>query len=246
MKAIVLAGGYAKRLWPLTKNMPKPLLDIAGKPMIDYIMEQLVEIKEIEKIYISTNDRFKENFQRWLKERNYRDTEIVIEPTHSEEEKFGAIKGLAFVIEQKKINDDVLIVAGDNLFEFKLKDFVDFFKKKQAPVIAIYDLKDYELAKQMAVVSVDKDVITEFVEKPEKPKSTLIAICCYLLPKNTINLISKYLEEGNNPDSPGYFISWLVKRTACFAFKIEGKWFDIGTFESLEKARKYFANKSKK
>lgn len=242
MKAIVLAGGFAKRLWPLTKNIPKPLLDIGGKPIIDYIIKQLISIKSIETIYVSTNKKFKNHFFSWLKTMDNNNIEIVVEPTYKEEEKFGAVKGIYFVLQEKQIYDDILIVAGDNIFEFKLLELINFFKTKKAPVIALYDLKDIELAKQMGVVEIDNtSKIIDFVEKPEKPKSTLIAICCYVFPKDIVNIISKYINENNNPDSPGYFIAWLVKKTPCFGYKISGKWFDIGTPESLKKARKYFS-----
>lgn len=246
MKAIVMAGGFAKRLWPMTKDKPKPLLPVGGKPIIEYIMGEIEKVPEVEKVFITTNSRFEEHFREWLRDfHTGKETELVIEPHETEEKKFGAIGALKFLIEQKDIKDDLLIVAGDNFFEFSLEDFVKFFRKKKAPVVAFYDLKDREAASKFGVADLNgKGKIVSFEEKPEKPKSTLVSTGCYLFPKNVLEKISEYLEDGNNRDAPGHFVKWLSGKTRVFGFTFEGKWFDIGSFESLKEADKYCSGKA--
>lgn len=242
MKCIVLCGGYAKRLWPLTKNVPKPLLDINGKTMIDIILDKLESVKDIDNIIVSTNARFKRHFLAWLDKTHKNDGRIsfISEPTTEENCKLGTIAGIQYVLEQKNIDDDCLIIAGDNLFDFSVQDFINYFKENKAPVIAVFDVKDFKKAQLYGVVTADKEKnIINFTEKPDNPESTLVATCCYLLPKNVLGLFKTYIDEGNRKDSPGYFIDWLRKRRNVKVFVFKGHWFDIGDLESLEKARDF-------
>ena len=144
MKAIVLAGGFAKRLWPLTLNKAKPLLDMGGKPIINYTIEKLEKIDEIDEIFVSTNAKFEQVFEKWLEKYKFKKVKVVIEETHSEEEKLGAIGGINFVLEKEKIADDCLIIAGDNILGFDVADFLDFYNSKKSPVIALFDVNDIE------------------------------------------------------------------------------------------------------
>jgi glucose-1-phosphate thymidylyltransferase len=244
MQAIILAGGFAKRLWPLTKNTAKPLLDVGGKPMIEYIMEK-IENLDVDKIFISTNARFGDDFKKYLAKRGCKKpAEVVVEPTYGEDEKFGAIAGLHYVIDEKDIDDDVLVVSGDNLFEFDIEKFVDFFKNKMTTVIAVYDVEDEEIAKRMGIVTLDDEgKVVGFVEKPEEPSSTLTSIGCYIFAKKDLEMFGKYLNDKNNPDAPGYFVGWLIKQTPVFGFPISGKWFDVGDLKCLEDARKWIEEK---
>jgi len=234
MKIIILAGGYAKRLWPLTKDKSKALLKINGKCIIDYILEKVMELENPE-IIISTNERFADQFREWAKGKNIK---IVVEKSQNEEEKLGAIKGIEYVIKQCNINEDCLIIAGDNIFEFSIKDFVSF---SNSFCIAVHDIKDYEKAKSFGVVEIDENnKITSFVEKPEKPESTLCATACYYVPKRFLGLFTEYLRKSDKKDSPGFFIEWLSEKEDIYAFKFDSPWFDIGSYESLEKAKNYF------
>ncbi len=243
MKAIVLAGGFAKRLWPLTLNKAKPLLDIGGKPIINYVIEKLEGMDEIEEIFVSTNAKFDQAFRKWLDKYKFKKVRVVIEETRSEEEKLGAIGGITFVLEREKIDDDCLIVAGDNILGFEVSDFLDFYRGREAPVIALFDVKDLEKAKIYGIVGMDDNKkIVDFVEKPKEPKSTLASICCYVFPKNTIELFPEYLKSGNSKDAPGFFLQWLVKKKDVFGFVFSNYWFDIGSFESLEEARGFMNN----
>ena len=243
-KAIVLAGGYAKRLWPLTLNKAKPLLEVGGKPIINYIIEKLEEIKEVDEIVISTNAKFEPVFKEWVQKYGFEKLKFVIEETHSENEKFGAIAGINFAIKLAEIDDDCIILAGDNIFSFEINDFISFFHKKKAPVLAVFDIKDQNLAKKYGIASLDNEKIVEFEEKPENPKSTLAATACYIFPKQTLKLFSEYLNQSEKKDAPGFFLQWLHKKQDVFAFSFSDYWFDIGSLEALEDAKK-FMNKQK-
>src|SRR3989338_8817089 len=236
MKAIVLAAGYATRLYPLTLNTPKPLLKIAGKPMIEYILDKLYEIPSLDEIFIITNDKFFDKFNNWIN--NYKSNisiEIINDKTNSNEDRIGAIGDIDLVIKREKIKDELIIVAGDNLFEFSLKEFVDFSKDK--PIIASHDINNIDLAKQYGILSVDdKYKITNFEEKPEKPKSTLAATCIYFLPSDIVKMIDEYIQKGNPTDKPGHFIQWLYKETEVYSFVTKERWFDIGSKEQLERS----------
>ena len=238
IKAIVLAGGYAKRLWPITKDMSKPLIEIGGKPVINYVMEQLQDIPEIEQIYVSTNKKFEGQFSEWLKKYGFRKTKVIIENTINEGEKLGAVGGIDYVIRKEDIEGECLIVAGDNLFDFRIHDFILYYKKREAPVLAVLDILDKEKAKLYGNVEVDDDdKITNFVEKPPEPKSTLVATCCFIIP--AASLVKKYIEGKNNRDSPGFFNQWLYKQMPYFGFTFRGKWYDIGDFKSLDAAKEF-------
>ena len=207
----MLAAGYATRLYPLTKDRPKPLLEVAGKPMLNYIVEKISEVDEIDKIFLITNAQFFRHFTDWKKSyKGKKDIIIVNDNTLSDADKLGAVGDMQFILEKEKIHDDLLVIAGDNLFEFSLNDFVVYFRKKKGNVAALYDIKDKELAKRFGVVSIDSNnKLTGFEEKPKNPKTSLIAICCYLFPKQKLFRIKEYLHIGGNKDAPGHYIEWL-------------------------------------
>jgi len=240
MKCIILAGGYAKRLWPLTKYIPKPLLDINGKPIIDIILDKIMATKNIDEIIVSTNTKFEAPFREWIKEQSSdgKKMMLVIEPTLEEACKFGTIAGIEYIINKVGVDDDLLVIAGDNLFDFELKDFIKFYKEKKAPIVAVFDVKDVCKAQLYGIVSIDKNHrVIDFLEKPEEPPSTLASTACYIFPKKTLHMFSEYMKEGGRKDSPGFFIAWLSKKTPMYAYTFRGHWFDIGDFESLLKAR---------
>ena len=238
MKAIILAGGYAKRLWPLTKNKPKQLLSVGGRPMIEYIIEKLETQKEIDKIIISTNEKFEQNFKQWLSEyKSTKDISLVIEPTLLEENKLGSVGALGYLIKKENFNEELMIIGGDNLFEFDLRDLINYYREKKGDVVALYDLKSIQEARNYGVAMVDEEMrIIDFVEKPENPPSTLVSTACYVLSQEGVRAILNYLDAGENPDAIGFFIKWLIKREKVFGFAFSGKWFDIGSLESLKEA----------
>jgi glucose-1-phosphate thymidylyltransferase len=241
MDAIILAAGYATRLHPLTLNKPKPLLEVSGRPIVDHIISKLEELKFINKIYIVTNDKLEQHFEEWLINSNTSSTiEIINDGTKSNEDRLGALGDVHYAIKSKNIEEDIMVIAGDNLFELYLQEVVDVFNKRQSDVIVLYDVKDIDLAKNYGVVKVEDDIIVSFEEKPANPESTLVSTGIYLFPKKTLPLIKKYIDEGNNADKSGSFIEWLHKRDKVYAYVTDKKWYDLGSFEQLEEASKHF------
>ncbi|MBI2541526.1 nucleotidyltransferase family protein [Candidatus Woesearchaeota archaeon] len=242
MDAIILAAGYATRLYPLTENTPKPLLNIAGKPMIEHIIKKIEAIPNIGKIHIVTNDKFERHFSKWLEGFDaQKPIEIISDGTKSNEDRLGALGDVRHAVSEKSINDDVMIVAGDNLFELSLNDVVNFFRKKKSDLIVVHDVNDFELAKHYGIVEVDNaGLVVNFEEKPIAPKSTLASTGIYIFTKKTVSLIGKYLAQGNSPDKTGSFIEWLHKREKVHSFVTGKKWYDIGSIEQLERANKYY------
>lgn len=247
MKVLILAAGYATRLYPMTLTQPKPLLPVAGKPMIDYVMDNLAPIAGIDRVYVVTNAKFAGHFQRWADDYGKRAPfafTIINDGSTDDSNKLGAIGDLNLVLKQEQVDDDLIVVAGDNLFSEKLGAFGEFCRVKNAPVLGVFDVNRIEAAKKYGVVAVGRDgVITDFKEKPEQPASTLIGIALYYYPRATLPLVSQYLAEGNNPDQPGRLIQWLYPRTPVFTWTVPGIWYDIGSKETLEEANRIFARK---
>ena len=249
MYALLLAGGFATRLWPLTKDYPKPLLPLGPKRIIEFSADQIVEMEHIRRIFISTNSVFEQDFARWAKQR-YPDKpiELIAEPSAREEQKFGTIRAMKYDLDEILSSwgpDDMLILAGDNVFSLNLLDLIEFYKRVRAPVVAAFRVKSIEEARRFGVISVDEGSrIVEFEEKPERPKSTLIATAIYLLPRDMLDCIGQYLEEGRNPDAPGYFFSWLSKRTDVYAYVFTGFWYDIGTLNGYLEALRSVLSRS--
>ncbi len=232
MKAVVLAGGYATRLWPITKHRPKMFLPIGETTVIDRIFEELERDDRIETVYVSTNERFASEFEAHLRESPYEKPQLSIEETEAEDEKFGVVGALAQLIDREEVDDDLLVVAGDNLLSFDIADFLDYFEGLGAPTLAAYDVGSRERATEYGLVELDGDRVVDFQEKPDEPNSTLVSIACYAFPAETVSLLSTYLESGNNPDEPGWFVQWLQNREPTYAYTFEEAWFDIGTPES--------------
>ena len=244
MNAVILAGGYARRMWPLTKNRPKHLLPIAGRPMLDYVMVSLEGVPTLEEIYISTNMRFRDQFKRYLDGvQSEKKLHLFVEDTRSEEEKLGSVGALGYLIRENSIDDNLLVIGGDNIFSFNMVDFIEYFYSKKANTIALYDLKSREKARLYGVVSIDEENrIVDFHEKPSDPKSTLVSTACYAFTRRGVRNILRYLEEKNDPDKIGHFIEWLYRHDDVYGFVFTGVWFDIGSFESYEAADRYFSS----
>ena len=251
MKVIVLAAGYATRLYPLTLTQPKPLLPVAGKPMIEYVLDNLAPIGGIDRIYVVTNAKFAAHFQKWSDHYRAAGSElnftIVNDGSTDDTNKLGAIGDMHHVLKTQRVDDDLIVVAGDNLFSEKLGDFGKFCREKKAPVLALYDVGDLEQIKKYNAISVNGDGrITFFEEKPGNPTSTLTGIALYFYPKNTLPFIRQYIAEGNNPDQPGRLVQWLYPRTPVYTWRVPGIWYDIGSKETLDEANRIFAKLSSK
>lgn len=248
MKAIILAAGYATRLYPLTKDKPKSLLQVAGKTILEHILHKVAKVDAVDEVYLVTNSYFYNQFQSWVD--NYRyplKITVLDDGTTDNDHRLGAIADLQLVIEQKKPGDDLLVLAGDNLFDFELSDFVSFFKTKHVDMITTYELLNRKELQRTGVIVVDRDYrVQSFEEKPEVPKSNLAVPPFYIYLRETLPLIREYLQEGQNPDAPGNFIPWLIGKKPVYAYKFEGKRYDIGTIESYQEVCRIFGDKQGK
>ena len=236
MEAIVLAGGYATRLWPITRNRPKMLLPVGDSTVIDRILTQLEEEERVSDVYVSTNELFAEEFESHIEERGLEKARLSVEDTAGEDEKFGVVGALAQLVDREGLGDeDLLVVAGDNLMGFHISEFIDYFESYDDPTLAAYDVGDLEKAKSYGLVQLEDDEVVDFQEKPDDPKSTLVSIACYALPSDSIRF-EEYLSGDNNPDEPGWFLQWLVDRGPVRAFSFEDDWYDIGEAENYLEA----------
>jgi glucose-1-phosphate thymidylyltransferase len=235
VKALILAAGYATRLRPLTDTWAKELLPVGGRPIIDSIVERIREVDEIDEIHVVTNARKAPAFEEWAT-----DSGVVLhnDGTTSNDDRLGAVGDLRFVIERAGIDDDLLVIAGDNLFEFRLTDLVAFWRAKgDGSAVAIRDVGSRELARRYGIVALDEDDrIYEFVEKPDDPPSTLAATATYLFARRHVRLVDAYLSAGNVPDQPGWFVGWLQQHEPVYGWRFAGEWFDIGDAEQLLEA----------
>lgn len=244
MKLIVLAAGYATRLYPLTLDRPKPLLEVAGRPMLDRLLERVLAIGGIDETVIVTNGKFAGAFAEWAAGRQ--DIVVLDDGTTSEDDRLGAIGDIGFVLETSGIDDDVVVVAGDNLFGSDIADFGRRARELETPVLAVHDVGDLaEMAKYNQVHTDEEGRITFFEEKPPNATTTLAGIALYFYPRSTLPLIRQYLAEGNNPDQPGRLIQWLYPRIPVFTWRVPGEWFDIGSRESLAEAHARFAGRDR-
>jgi glucose-1-phosphate thymidylyltransferase len=235
MKAVVLAGGYATRLWPITKDRPKMLLPVGETTVIDRIFAELEADDRIDEVYVSTNERFADEFSAHLSDSDFEKPVLSVEETTEESEKFGVVGALGQLVEREGIDDDLFVVAGDNLIGFDLSAFLDYFERSGTATLAAYDVGDREKAKSYGLVELDGDRVVDFQEKPDEPNSTLVSIACYGFPADSLRF-EEYLAGDNNPDEPGWFLQWLQSREPVNAFAFEEPWFDIGTPESYLEA----------
>jgi glucose-1-phosphate thymidylyltransferase len=247
MNVLILAAGYATRLYPLTLNKAKPLLVVGGKPIIQWLVDNLVGIADVETVYVVTNDKFAADFQAWSQEYQKQHPEfkfkVINDGSTSDEDKLGAIGDIDFVVTKENLSkSSLLIAAGDNLFTHSLADFVTDAKRTEVTV-AVYDVGDIEAIKKYGNVAVDvKGIITRFEEKPKEPHGTLAAIALYYYSPATLSLLRTYLSAGNNADQPGRFVQWLHTRQPVKTFQIKGLWLDIGSKETLENADRILAS----
>jgi glucose-1-phosphate thymidylyltransferase len=247
MNVLILAAGYATRLYPLTLNKAKPLLLVGGKPIIEWLVDNLAGIPDVETIYVVTNNKFEADFQAWSQTYQKRHPEfkfrIVNDGSTSDDDKLGAIGDIDLVVTQENLShNSLLIAAGDNLFTNSLADFVAYARSTEVTV-AVYDVGDIEAIKKYGNIAVDaQGIMTRFEEKPQKPQGTLAAIALYYYSPAVLSLLRTYLSAGNNADQPGRFVEWLYTRKPVKTFQIKGRWLDIGSKETLENADRILAS----
>lgn len=236
----MLAAGYATRLRPLTDSIPKMLLPLAGRPMLDYLVDRIEAVEEIDEIHVVTNALFARDLGAWGSQRSAsRPIAVWNDGTSSNEDRLGAIGDIQFVVDEAGLGgEDILVVAGDNLFDFDLGGFVGFWDSKgDGSAICVHDVGDPELIREYSMVELDEDDrLTSFVEKPDEPTSTLAGIAVYLYSADHVALIQEYLSEGNSPDQPGRLVAWLYPRVPVYGYRFAGEWLDIGNREQLLEA----------
>ena len=241
MKAIIPVAGYATRLFPLTKDVPKSLLEVGGKPMIEHVIGKIAKLDAVDHIYIVTNNKFHKNFLDW------RDTlesriaiTIVNDMTMSNEDRLGSVGDMHFVIDKCRIDDDCLIIGGDNLFEFNLKAMHDYFEKKNTSAIAARDLFEKSKVKEFGVMEIDyASRVIGFEEKPKDPKSTLTSTMVYMFKREDLQHLYHIVENGA-PDNAGDFIKHLAEQSDVHAYVFSENWYGIGSHEQLEEVRRRY------
>jgi len=238
MKGLILAAGYGTRLYPLTLDRPKPLVKVGGHTILERLLKKLEGIDGCDEVYIVTNDKFYDMLVKWCRDRSFSmNLKVINDMTVSNETRLGAIGDINLVLEKEKPSDDVLILAGDNLFEFDIADFVNFSERVGKFSVALYDVKDRELARKYGIVSLDKDRrVDEFQEKPSEPKSTLASTGIYYFPKAKLSMMSDYMKTDLIKDQPGNFVKWVSENDGVYGYVFNQGWYDIGDKKSLEKA----------
>ena len=237
MKCIILAAGYATRLYPLTENYPKPLLKVGNKSILDWLIEDLDQM--IEEFIIVTNHKFYDHFVNWSKDKRV----IVIDDgTTCNENRLGAVNDIKLVVDSLNLKEDCMVMAGDNMLDFSLKGFVDFFNEKDSSCIMCHEENRLEALQKTAVITIDdNNLITSYEEKPKEPKGNLAVPPFYIYKASDLNRISEALDNGCAYDAPGSFAAWLSNRTNMYAYKMPGRRYDIGDINSYEHACSLFA-----
>ena len=228
MKAIILAAGYATRLYPLTKNFPKPLLPVGGKPILDWLISDIFPVTE--EVIVVTNHKFYPHFQEWSRGQEH--IRIIDDGTGSNESRLGAVRDIALAATE---DCDYFVMAGDNVLDFSLKPFISFAAAKGTSCVMCHEEKRIEALRKTAVITLDADYrITSYEEKPQNPKGQLAVPPFYYYRGQDITRISEALEEGCGYDAPGSFAAWLSTKTPMHAWKMTGSRHDIGDLKSYE------------
>jgi len=246
MVTIILAAGYGTRLYPLTIDKPKALLEVGGKTILDRLVEKITLIEDNRKIYIVTNEKFNKKFIDWEKSADYGcEIEVINDKTLSNETRLGAIGDIDLALKSKKIKDDLFITGSDNLFDMDLVDFANFANaKRPSSSMVFFDVKDITLATKYGIGNLDNDSrVIGFEEKPASPKSTLAATALYFIPKEKLGKVSEYMDTDLSKDAPGNLLLWLAKVDKVYGYVLKKAWYDIGDMESLEKADDEFAKR---
>ena len=240
MKCLILAAGYATRLYPLTENFPKPLLKVQNKTILDWLIEDIDSLDMVDEYVVISNHKFAPIFIDWAKASNRKIT-VVDDGTTSNETRLGAVKDIQFAIEKLNITDDVLVIAGDNLLDFSLTKFILYAKEKGTSCIMRYFEPQKEKLQKSGVAEVDEtDKIIRLTEKPQEPKSNWACPPFYYYTKEDAKLVKVGIEAGCGVDAPGSYIAWLCTKTTVHAMEMPGKRYDIGNLESYEKVQREY------
>ena len=240
MKCLILAAGYATRLYPLTENFPKPLLKVQGKTILDWLLEDIDGAGVVDGYIVISNHKFADHFRAWADNHKLPIT-VLDDGTQSNETRLGAVRDIQFAIEELGLQDDLLVIAGDNLLDFSLRSFIRYFQKKQTTCIMRYWEQSEEKLHKTGVAVVDEaDRILEMEEKPAVPKSHWCTPPFYVYKASDVGFVKTGIENGCGVDAPGSFIAWLSTQTTVHAYEMPGKRYDIGNLESYEKVQKEY------
>lgn len=242
MKCMILAAGYATRLYPLTENFPKPLLEVAGKPILDWLIEDMTQTGKVDEYIVISNHKFAHIFEDWAANNNKVAIRVIDDGTTSNDNRLGAVKDIQFAIEQLGLDDDLLVMAGDNLLDFSLAGFIRYAQEKHATcVMRYFEAEEAKLHKTGVAEVADDDRLIAMEEKPAQPKSHWCVPAFYYYTKEDSRLIQKGIESGCGTDAPGSFIAWLCGQTNVYAWEMPGKRYDIGNLQSYEEVKRTFA-----
>ena len=240
MKCLILAAGYATRLYPLTENFPKPLLEVQGKTILDWLIEDIDTLGAVDEYVVISNHKFAHHFESWAKAKSQKVT-VLDDGTETNEGRLGAVKDVKFALDKLSIGDDVLIIAGDNLLNFSLTRFIEYARKKNASAVMRYFEKDTARLRKSGVAEIDSDDrIIALTEKPQEPKSNWCCPPFYFYKAADIARIDAALADGCGYDAPGSYVAWICQKTTVYAMEMPGKRYDIGNLESYEKVKKEY------
>jgi glucose-1-phosphate thymidylyltransferase len=238
MVCIILAAGYATRLYPLTENFPKPLLKVGNKTILDWLLDDIDTSGDISEYVVISNHKFAHLFEEWAKTKTYKIT-VVDDGTESNETRLGAVKDVQFAIDKLGIKDDILLIAGDNVLDFSLCKFIEYAKEKNTSAVMRYFEPEEKKLKKCGVLTLKGDVVTKMSEKPENPETNWCCPPFYFYKAEDLK-INKALEEGCGFDAPGSYVSWLCTKTTVNAMEMPGSRYDIGNLESYEQVQKEY------
>lgn len=242
MKCLVLAAGYATRLYPLTENFPKPLLNINGKSILDWLLEDVDANVNVDEYIIVSNHKFIKHFEQWKQKCNLKHTVQILDDGSTENDnRLGAVKDILFAIEKLQIDDDLMVLAGDNVLDFSLKGFVDFFYDKSGTCVMRYFEQELQKLRRTGVAVINEnEKIVSMEEKPQSPRSNWAIPPFYIYKREDLKAIRLGIEQGCNIDAPGSFIAWLCGKCDVYAYEMPGERYDIGNMESYEMVNKEY------
>lgn len=240
MICLILAAGYATRLYPLTENFPKPLLNIGDMTILDYLTDDIASGGVVDKFVVISNHKFISHFEDWAKKKEYNIT-VVDDGSDSNDNRLGAVCDIKFAIGQLDLDDDMLIIAGDNVLDFSLNRFVDYAIDKKTSCVMRYFESESSRLKKSGVLTIDEnDLVVDMAEKPEAPASNWCCPPFYFYTKGDIRLLDSAISEGCGTDAPGSLVSWMCKKTNVHAFEMPGMRYDIGNMESYENVKRTY------
>ena len=239
MVCLIIAAGYATRLYPLTENFPKPLLEVGEKTILDHLVDDIASGNNVSEFVVISNHKFTHHFEKWASEKTQKIT-VVDDGTETNETRLGAVVDIKFAIDKLNINDDVIIIAGDNVLDFSLNKFIDYSLLKNTSCVMRYFEKDIKKLTKCGVLELEDDLVVNMEEKPSEPKSNWCCPPFYFYKKEDVSDIEGAIKDGCGTDAPGSYVAWLCKKTKVNAMEMPGSRYDIGNLESYEKVKKEY------